>query len=119
MDHVFSVQAMVRGYHYYKAIWEAAIDGEVLSCEREVGNVHDTFAVGVKKDGIIVGHCPRKISSLCSEDFFTLFGKFLLENFGQENFGDSLPIHQIRQNFLPPIFSAIRYMADLDFSHIM
>ena len=65
MDRVFSVQAMVRGYHY-KAIWEAAIDGEVLSCEREVGNVHDTFAVSVKKDGIIVGHCPRKISSLCS-----------------------------------------------------
>ena len=57
---------MVRGYHHYKAIWDAAIDGEVLSCEREVGNVHDTFAVAVKKDGIIVGHCPRKISSLCS-----------------------------------------------------
>ena len=43
--HVFSVRAMVRGYHYYKAIWEAAIDWQVLSCEREVGNVHDTFAI--------------------------------------------------------------------------
>ena len=29
-------------------------------------NVHDMFAVGVKTDGIIVGHCPQKISSLCS-----------------------------------------------------
>ena len=66
MDHVFSIQAVVRGYHYYKSIWEAAIDGEVLACKMEVGNVHDTFAVSVKKDGIIVGHCPRKISSICS-----------------------------------------------------
>ena len=45
MDHVVSVQAMVRGFHYYKAIWEAAIDGQVPSCEREVGNVHDTFPI--------------------------------------------------------------------------
>ena len=66
MDHVFSIQAVVRGYHYYKSIWEAAINGEVLACKREVGNVHHTFAVSVKKDGIIVGHCPRKSSSICS-----------------------------------------------------
>ena len=65
MDHVFSVQAMVCDYHYYKDIWEAAIDGEVLSCKREVGNVHDMFAVAVKKDDIIVGYYPRKISSIC------------------------------------------------------
>ena len=51
----FSVQAMIRGYHVYKAIWEATIDGELLLCEREVGNIHDTFAVAVKKDGAIVG----------------------------------------------------------------
>ena len=39
MDHVFSVQAMVRGYHYYKLKLSGkvgAIDGQVLSCEREV-----------------------------------------------------------------------------------
>ena len=66
MDQTFSIQAMVRSYHYYKDIWEATIDEEVLSCEREVGNVHDTFAVAVKKDDIIVGHCPRKISLICS-----------------------------------------------------
>ena len=33
-----------------------------------------------------------------------------MEKFGQENFGDSLQIRQIRQSFLPPIFSAIRYL---------
>ena len=66
MENVFSVQAVVHGYHHYKAIWDIAIDGEVLSCEREVGNVHDTFAVTVKNDGIIIGHCSQKISSFCS-----------------------------------------------------
>ena len=45
MDRVFSVQAMVRGYHHYKAILEAAIDAEVLSCEREVGNVLESSLV--------------------------------------------------------------------------
>jgi len=32
-----------------------------------VGNVHDTLAVAVLKNGSgIVGHCPRKTSDLCS-----------------------------------------------------
>ena len=53
----FSVQVIVHGYHVYKAICEANADGELLVCGREVGNIHDTFALAVKKDGIIVGHC--------------------------------------------------------------
>ena len=40
----FAVEAMVRGYHIYHLIWDAAIDGEDLSCVREVGNVHDPSA---------------------------------------------------------------------------
>ena len=24
--------------------------GEILSCEREVGNIHDTFALAIEKD---------------------------------------------------------------------
>ena len=43
------VQAVVHGYHYYEAIWEAGIDEEVRSCEREVGNVHNTLAICVKQ----------------------------------------------------------------------
>ena len=35
----FSVQAMVRGYHIYKTIWEATINGELLACKE---NIHDT-----------------------------------------------------------------------------
>ena len=32
-----------------------------------------------------------------------------VENFGQENFGESLVIRQIRQNILPPKFCIVRY----------
>ena len=63
--HVFTIEAMVRGYHVYQTVWEVNI-GEVLPCIREPGNRHDPHAVAVKKDEIIVGHLPRKISCLCS-----------------------------------------------------
>ena len=46
----FSVEAMVRGYHEYQKVWNALI-GEILSCEREVGSIHDTFAVAIIKYG--------------------------------------------------------------------
>ena len=61
----FSVEAVVRGYHTYKHIW-AAVYGEELPCEREAGNRVDAFAVAVMKDGTVVGHVPKKISSVCS-----------------------------------------------------
>ena len=50
VEHVFSVEAMVHGYHEYQKAWDAPI-GEISSCEREVGNIHDTFAIAIKKDG--------------------------------------------------------------------
>lgn len=31
-----------------------------------MGNAFDAFAVCVKKDAEVVGHIPRKISSICS-----------------------------------------------------
>ena len=60
-----TVEAVVRGYHAYKHIW-AAVYGEELPCEREAGNRVDAFAVAVMKDGTVVGHVPKKISSICS-----------------------------------------------------
>ena len=59
------VEAMIRGYHEYKSIWEAEM-GEILACIREPSNVHDPYAVAVVKSSIIVGHVPRKFSSICS-----------------------------------------------------
>ena len=40
--------------------------GEELQCGRESGNFRDPFAVAVKKNSDIVGHVPRRISSVCS-----------------------------------------------------
>ena len=54
----------VCGYHYYQDIWEPVI-GEELECTQEPGNLHDRYAVAVLKEGIDVGHVPRKISVLC------------------------------------------------------
>ena len=55
------VEAMIRGY---KSIWEAEM-GEILACIREPSNVHDPYAVAVVRYSI-VGHVPRKFSSICS-----------------------------------------------------
>ena len=61
----FTVEAMVRGYHTYKDIWAASL-GEELPCQREPSNRSDRFAVAVLKTRTVVGHLPRKISSICS-----------------------------------------------------
>ena len=41
--------------------------GEQLTCQREVGNITDRYAVTAKKDsGETVGHVLKKISRICS-----------------------------------------------------
>lgn len=59
------VLSMVQGFHEYQHIWSAAFS-EKLPCSREFGNVHDLFAVAVKRSGNVVGHVPKGISSICS-----------------------------------------------------
>lgn len=58
------------GYHEYLMIWSDPIIGEELWCEREPGNSSDPYAVAVKKqisgEDKIVGHIPRRISTICS-----------------------------------------------------
>ena len=60
----FSIEGMIRGYHVYQHIWTSQTD-EVLPCKRESNNAHDCFAVSVNKEDDVVGHIPRKISSIC------------------------------------------------------
>ena len=67
----FSMEAMVRGYQMNESIWIAVI-GEELQFQRKLGNSHDSFSVAVMKNDVIVGHMPRKISSVCS--IFLLHG---------------------------------------------
>ena len=59
----FSVNSMVRGYHVYQEVWEVHID-EVLPCVKEAGNRHYPYAITVKKDELVVGHLPCKISCI-------------------------------------------------------
>ena len=59
--HPFVLNSVVRGHHVYKCIWTPSV-GEKLPLVTEVGNLHDKYAVCIKKDGKIVGHVPRGIS---------------------------------------------------------
>ena len=49
MAFTFSIKTVVQGYHTYEEIWNAAMDGTELPCERVIGNSHDSFAVAIKK----------------------------------------------------------------------
>jgi len=59
----FSIEVMVRGYHVNKDIWDATL-GEQQCCRKEPRNNQDPFAVVVVRSQVIVGHVPRKISSI-------------------------------------------------------
>ncbi len=65
MENYFSLEAMVRGYHIYKEVWESNV-GERLACETEQNNSFDMNAVAVIKSSYVVSHLPRKISLICS-----------------------------------------------------
>ena len=53
----FDIDWFVKGYHEYKSIWTQKI-GEILSTEREPGNLVDKYAVCIKKENEIVGNLP-------------------------------------------------------------
>lgn len=63
-----------------------------MLCEREEGNLHDPYAVGVweKSTGEIVGHVPRKISAACSL-FLRKNGTILCTVTGKRRFSEDLP----------------------------
>ena len=61
---VCTVDSCVQGFHVlYKDDWIPIIDEE-LDCVREIGNIHDCYAVVVtKKASAIVSHMPRRVSA--------------------------------------------------------
>ena len=62
------VEVTVRGYHAYLDSVSVRI-GEILTCERELDNPHDKYAVAVKtQDGKLVGHVPKELSRLFHND---------------------------------------------------
>jgi len=81
------VSTVVRGYHVYKDIWTAPL-GEILYCLRETDNRHDRFAVAIIKDGEVVGHVRKEISSICS--VFLLSGTISCEVTGSRQYSRDL-----------------------------
>ena len=65
LDRVLSLQAALKGFHVYKAIWEQK-DSEVLACSHEANNPHDPFAIKPCQldSGKIFGHLPMELSRI-------------------------------------------------------
>ena len=85
----FSLTTAVCGFHVYKDVWEPATD-EVLSCKRDVGNSHNTFAVAIKNSSEVVGHVPRFSSSICSI-FIRRGGEIVCRITGTRRYSADLP----------------------------
>ncbi len=58
-DLVHTLDNVVRGHHVYKQIWTPTV-GEKLKIRPEEDNERDPRDVAVLKNGVIVGHLPRK-----------------------------------------------------------
>ena len=67
-----------------------AVVGEEPSCRREPTNREDRFAVAVVKDSNIVGHVPKKISSICSL-FLRQSGSIICHVTGNRQYSSDLP----------------------------
>ena len=58
------VKAAVRGFHYYKTVWQPS-ESEIFSCLFEEYNAHDIFPIKTcQASGRIVGHLPRELSRI-------------------------------------------------------
>ena len=53
---IYEVETVVWGYHVYVAVWKAAV-GRILPCQREGGNIHDSYTVAIVEEGVISGTC--------------------------------------------------------------
>ena len=60
MDAELTVDSCIRGHHVFKNVWTPTV-GEQLTCQREIGNNKDRYAVVVLRNRTTVGHVPRKI----------------------------------------------------------
>ena len=65
VGHSFTIASLIRGYHIHQDIWTPTINEE-LSCEQEIGNRHDTFAVATRNEIGTVGLVPQYVSHICS-----------------------------------------------------
>ena len=56
-----NIDSTIRGFHVYKPLWRPEI-GKELSTVGETANMHDLFAVAIRKGTLTIGHVPAEIS---------------------------------------------------------
>ena len=85
-----SLLTVICGHHVYKDIW-TPYTGEILTCKEEPGNIHDLYAVAVRRQGddITVGHVPQTISTVCC--LFLKRGYITCEVTGPRQYSNDLP----------------------------
>ena len=74
--YTFYIDSMAWGYHDYQSIWDNPLADIDLICEWEMGNIHMIYRPWLSRRRLIipsldgnlqvVGHMPKKISSICS-----------------------------------------------------
>ena len=65
--------------------------GEALLCQCDEDNRHDPYAVAVMKSATIVGHLPRKVSTLSSL-FIRRRGTIHCQIMGRRRYSADLPL---------------------------
>ena len=53
------------GYNVYGTVGKAPV-GQVLPCKWKEENIHDLYIAAIVEQGVIVGHVPHAISSVCN-----------------------------------------------------
>ena len=110
MADTYEFVSMVRGYHEYQSIWSAVIREE-LPCRIELSNPHDLFAIAICKSDVVVGHVPRRISSICSSFLQrggTIRARYQYQLFEDIYFQGRTKILENLEIFVPRKFLAIR-----------
>ena len=55
----YELDSAVWRFYEYQSIW-APVIGDKLPCKPKMHNPHNSFAMVVTKDHVIIGHLPRK-----------------------------------------------------------
>ena len=57
------LKGVIRGRHIYKTVWSLFV-GEILHLQTDARNEHDTHAVVIVKNSVVVGYAPREMSQI-------------------------------------------------------
>ncbi len=71
---ILEISSFIRGYHVYKDIW-SPVREELLLVKQETNNSHDSSAVAIMKENVVVGHVPYNLASSMSHFLGREFNK--------------------------------------------